>query len=444
MSLREWNEIVDHVGSTKIKERSDAVVRFRAFLQVTRHHELLIASEHHSWLTTLQALFHLVIMERNLAAFKPSAAVAKRLEDATSLLRWTVEKVHLDCSRKAIRAVLAHLTQMVAYGGKLQSFALTYLRTLRCLLQYAPHLEHLEKETWTDIVSLCFAGVLGDKIKVGLEFKDDDAMEVDSDGEDRVYNALRATDEDLAQDRPTKRTATMEDIELVSCIEASFRSKSAPFHQYSHVIFTKFNRLFRQFPNETTAHLPALTALNRAFAELDLNDQRAMRDVGTQLWPHIIALWATKSTALKEQVVMALKCLFPFMKTRPRDQAAVLLETKIRPLFDAVMTEPTLRWREGFELDLDHLRLGVPPPNAPPSPFWGSTYSFGNDFLQKHAVAWTVLELGADSLARLYQVGELAVAQVQVEEPNAKRRKVPIPYFPTAEISIRLVCGPAD
>ena len=368
------------------------------------------------------------ITERNLSVSKPTATVAKRLEDSTNLVRWTVERVHTELTRKAVRAVLAHLVQMVAHSGKLQSFALAYLRTLRHLLQHPPHLEHLDESQWTDIVSLCFAGVLGDKIKVGTEFKDDEAMEVDEDYEG-VLGALRETDED-AVDRPQRRTATREDIELVGCIEAAFRSKSAPFHTYSRIIFTKFNRLFRQFPDETTAHLPALTALNRAFAELDLNDQKTMRDVGTQLWPHVVALWLSKSPALKEQVVMALTYLDPFVSPDPHasnEPHALVVELKLRPLFDSVMKEPTTRWREDFLLDLDNLRLGLDGEQSP-APFSWATVRHGNEFDAKHAVAWTILQLGASSLVKLYVYAEGALPVDGPATPDgtnpAKRRKV--------------------
>ncbi|KAK4700270.1 serine-protein kinase ATM, partial [Phenoliferia sp. Uapishka_3] len=422
MSVREWGEIIELVGSTKIKERSDGVSRFRAFLSVTRNFNRINREQSHSWLTTLQALFHLVITERNISVSKPTAAVEKRLEEATNLVRWTVEKVHVELSRKAIKAVLKHLIQMAAYGGKLQSFALTYLKCLRALLQYAPHLEHLDIPTWTDIVSLCFAGTLGDNIKVGKEFADDEAMELDDDFVG-VRGSLRHTDEDDV-DSATRRTATQEDIELVGCIEAAFRSKSAPFHTYSKIIFIKFSRFFRQFPHETTAHLPALTALNRAFAELDLNDQKTMREVGTQLWPHILGLWASKNTGLKEQVVMALKYLLPFIShLHTNDAILTLIEAKIQPLLDAVMSEPIMRWREGYELDVDNLRLGLDEGKMSTrttvsQPFSYSTMRHGHEFSAKHAVAWAVLELGAESLAKLHMLSEAARSGRTPEVPQ--------------------------
>lgn len=437
MSLREWNEILELLESPRITTRNEGILRFRAFLSVTRHLKALNAERSHSWLKTLQSLFHLVITERNISVAKPTSTVEKRLEDATSLVKWTVERVSADLSRKAVKATIAHLTQMAGHGGRLQSYALTYLKTLRSVLQYGPHLEHLEPDMWTEIVSLCFSAVLGDKIKVGAEFMDDHAMEVDdSDDEERPRGSLRLTEEDDRQPTSKRRTATQTDIELLQCVETAFRSKSAPFLFYSTVIFRKFLRFFRHFPNETTAHLPALTALNRAFAELDLNDQATMSTTGASLWAPILALWGTKNASLKEQVVMSLKYLLPFVAPRSSNQPiALVVADKIQPLFDAVLSEPTIRWREGFELNIDNLRLGLEPQEdgARPQPFSTPTFRFGNDFEGKHAVAWNVLELGADSLAKLYAVSELGHQLGAVVSPpptpegsntRNKRRKV--------------------
>lgn len=426
-SLREWNEILEEINSEKIKERADGISRVRVFLSSTRQFNALSADPSHNWLRSLQDLFNLVIEERNGILRKHSAPAEKRLEQAATLVRWVVEKVHLVLSRKARKAVFAHLVQMIPVKGKLQGYALTYLRTIRHLLSYPPHLEHLHSDVWTDIVALCFAGVLGDKIRIGKEYIENAAMDV---GEDGVFEgSLRLTDED-DREPVTRKTASQEDIELVACIETAFRSKSAPFLQYSTVIFRKFLRFFRQFESETTAHLPALTALVRAFAELDLNDQEAMRELGPQLWPHILELWSTKNASLKEQVVMALRYLSPFVTFQSPDES--LVDTKIKPLFDAILSEPTIRWRESFELDLDLLRVGVDAGSGAttqPQAFHSSTFRIGSGFSEKQAVAWVLLELGADCLAKLYVLSEVVrpVADLSPTPKGSgrnKRRKV--------------------
>lgn len=428
MSTREWNSIVDQLTSDKIKERSEAVSNFRYFLRSPRNFNAICADSRHVWLTTLQALFNLVITERNVVASKPTAPALKRLEDGATLLQWTVEKVHLHLNRKAVKAVIVHLTQMVALKGKLQSYALIYLRTLRLLLAYTPHLDHLEAKQWTDIVSLCFSALLGDKVVTGMEF--DFESETRMEGEDSYedVNPLRMEFrlENAPQEVP-QTTASAVEIELFNCIESAFMSQSAPFLTHSRAIFHKFHRFFKRFPSETTAHAPALVALNRIFAEVDLNDRKSMQDFGPGLWTAILQLWKTKNAGLKEELVMAYRYLFPFIAPAAGGNTVDAVEEKIKPLYEAILSEPTIRWREGYELDIDSLELGWDSveQREGPTAFNSATFRFGSAFSEKQAVAWTLLELGADTLARLYGVseGHLSEERRETPEPSGRRKR---------------------
>ncbi|GAA5846422.1 hypothetical protein JCM9279_001368 [Rhodotorula babjevae] len=459
-ALREFESICAHLEADKVKERGAAVSQFRDFVASKRNVNA-VTNSGHSWLRTLQLLFSIVIKERNASVAKPSAPTAQRLDDAAQLVRALVEKVHRVVSRKTAKAIVAHLTQTSAVQGKLQPYALTYMKALRTVLAYPPHVEHLDERQWTDIVTLCFSALLGDKIKIGQDFVDDAAMDFDDDdenggGQQVGGSALRAgLDEEMAHPSKTRRTANPTEIELVGVIEVVFRSKSSLFLVYAQAIFRKFLRFFRLFPAETTAHLSALVALNRVFAEVDLNDQRSMRRIGPHLWRHVLALWPTKSASLKEQVVMALRYLFPFVVPPPLrsstdggasangagvagDLAAV---ARAKELYEAVLAEPSIRWRDAYVLDLDALRLGLGSSTAGPSSGGGGggaraydaqTFRLGTGFDDKHAVAWGVVELGADALARIYEVEDAVGAQDAVEEmmsptKRGKRRKVEDP-----------------
>ena len=459
-ALREFESICAHLEADKVKERAAAVSQFRDFL-ASKRNVAAVTHSGHSWLRTLQLLFSIVIKERNASVAKPTAANAQRLDDAAQLVRALVEKVHRVVSRKTAKAIVAHLTQTSAVQGKLQQYALTYMKALRTVLAYPPHVEHLDERQWTDIVTLCFSAVLGDKIKIGQDFADDAAMDIDDDDGDGGHGengqgggALRAgLDEELAHPSKTRRTATPTEIELVGVIEVVFRSKSSPFLVYAQAIFRKFLRFLRLFPAETTAHLSALVALNRVFAEVDLNDQRSMRRIGPHLWRHVLALWPTKSASLKEQVVMALRYLFPFVVPPPLrsstdggasangagvagDLAAI---ARAKELYEAVLAEPSIRWRDAYVLDLDALRLGLDSGSLGGGGGGGGgggaraydaqTFRLGTGFDDKHAVAWGVVELGADALARIYEVEDAVGAQGAVDEmmsptKRGKRRKV--------------------
>ncbi|GAA5937662.1 hypothetical protein JCM1841_000247 [Sporobolomyces salmonicolor] len=450
--MRDWQGIIAKLESDKVKERSEGIARCRNFLSSKRNLNALNGDRNHSWLTTLQTLFHVVILERNASVSKKSAATEKRLDEAAQLVRWLVEKVYLVIGRKAAKALVNHLTQMIAISGKLQAYALTYIKALRTVLNYPPHLEHLDERQWTDIVMLCFSAVLGDKIKIGQEFSDAEAMDVDED--ETLGGSRRAgSDDERALPATTKRTANAVEIELIGCLEVVFRSKSSPFLTYAQAIFRKFLRFFRLFPLETTAHLAVLVALNRAFAELDLNDQRSMRRLGPHLWPHVLHLWSTKNASLKEQVVIALRYLFPFVvphRHPNRSTTEPAVTARAKELYEAVLTEPTIRWRDAFVLDLDHFRLGVEKDGfeGERRAFEGKTFRIGSGFDEKQAVAWSVVELGADALATIYEVSE-AVDGADVapsETARGKRRKIEDPLStlldsltdPTQPISVTM------
>ncbi|GAA6062607.1 hypothetical protein JCM10212_004902 [Sporobolomyces blumeae] len=431
--LRDWQEIRELLSSDKIKQRAEGISRCREFLSSKRNFKALHENRNHSWLDTLQALFHIVIIERNAAVSKQTAATEKRLDEATQIVRWLAEKVFRIVPRKVAKAMVNHFTQMVAVSGKVQSYALTYVKALRTVLSHPPHLEHLDERQWIDIVTLCFSAVLGDKVKIGQDFAESEAMNIDDDDE-APGGALRAgSDDEFAVPSKTKRTANALEIELVSCLEVVFRSKSSPFLTYAQAIFRKFLRFFRLFGSETTAHFPAVVALNRALAELDLNDQRSMRRLGPHLWSHIVPLWPTKNSSLKEHVVVALRYLFPFVAPRQlphHSQHEPAVVARARELYDIVLTEPTIRWREGFSLDIDHLELGLELANVDRQksrPFCCETFRMGSGFDERHAVAWSVAELGADALARIYETTEIDVARDDgdmSETARGKRRKI--------------------
>ncbi|GAA5849370.1 hypothetical protein JCM8547_006527 [Rhodosporidiobolus lusitaniae] len=452
-TARDFRGILEKLSSDKVKERTEGVTRCREFLSSKRNFNALCNDRSHSWLETLQSAFNCVIRERNAVAAKRTGPAEKRLDDAANLVKFLVEKLTPLIPRKTAKAIVAHLTQMMAVHGKLQDYALTYLKALRTVLAYPPHLEHLDEKMWCDVVSLCFSTVLGDKVVIGRQFADDVAMDIDSDPEDdsggcggrsgsgsgvgrkRGRGALVTNSNDERLPPPptgtaasssarkkgfSKRTANPVEIELLHVLEVAFRARHSPFLTYAHALFRKFLRFFRLFPYETSAHHPALVALNRAFAELDLNDQRSMRKLGPHLWSPILQLWQTKNQGLKEQVLVALRYLFPFVV--PTKAAAATSGAaggaddeedavrRAKELYEAVLSEPTIRWREPFELDVDHLRLGLSRPGEEGEEegkaFHGRTFRIGSGFDDKAAVAWSTVELGAMALARIYEVGE--------------------------------------
>ena len=411
---------------TSIKGRTASLENLRNLL-TKRNITLLNEYRLNKWIDTLQALFQVVKIDRDEVRKAHKASAIKRLEDSTSTLRIVVEKLNPHFTKLNVKAFVAHVVDYMSSDLDREIFALTYFRTLRILLSYPPHLQQITVSQWENIVMTCFSVALGDKLKMGQAFKDDAMMDIDGDEEGvvggiggaNVGGVLRDREVD-DEDRPiVRQAATQEDIEILSCVEIIFRSFRSPFKENSQVVLIKFLRFFRSFQGETTAHFPALAALNHAFAALELNDIAVLKIYAPKLWPRILALWGTKSILLKEQVVMALTYLNPFVAS-PTGTVDDQSEGMIRELYHVILGEPEIRWR-GEELNPDCLRLGCA--EGEMGAFAAVTFRHGTDFTAAQALTWGILELGAASLAQLYQFSEIA-RPATAETPDVKRRKV--------------------
>lgn len=406
-------------------------------------------------LKTFQALFSTVVTERGLYSKKgssaqSSSAISRRLTECASTLRSVVENTVTILPRKVIKALLAHLLQMLVFSRALfQPVALDYLKALKTVISYRPHLEWLDASQWIDTVNLCLSGALGDEIQLGSELseKDDvegDEMDIDEDDSLPGPSSRRRAPTQRTQRTGTPfsgtqtplgsslRSASQENNELMSCLVILFQSPSALLIQFGQVLLSKLARFFRSFSSETTAHLPALEALNLIAAELDLNNKAAMIEGAQGIVPSILKLWTTKSHQVKEQLVISLRYLFPFLAQQGEGEGESDPQEILPNLLEAVLSETEIRWRTE-SLDLDCLQMNCTSRNGSSRQstgfvFESRSFKYGNGFTGGQALAWATMELGADCLHKLYVMSDMvSPTQFLNPEGRVKRRKVSSP-----------------
>ena len=293
----------------------------------------------------------------------------KRLKDSAQVVRVIIEKAASDIPKKAFRAVFDHIVSIVVVRGELfEPVALEYIKSLRTVLAYQPHLDHLEPKQWTHAVSLAFSVTLGDPIRsydiVEDKFDDEDETEM-TEGTAATQTRKRkaagpllkavADESSFRAGSPVNfRSAGQDVIELMGCVEVLFSASGAPLMEYGEALIWKFTRFFRTFPNETSAHLPVVVALNRLVQEVYFNNKSLLTNACTHIWPALAALWTTKNSTLKEQVVVLYTALLPFVIHRDGPSQTPLVQS----LYNLCLAEAESRW--GIDtLDLDHLALGI-------------------------------------------------------------------------------------
>ncbi|KAF8906302.1 hypothetical protein CPB84DRAFT_1844550 [Gymnopilus junonius] len=430
--------VLDKLKSDKIKDRQDGLNSIRETFT-----EKLIAKWHINangdsdpklWLPVFQALFSTVIIEKNAMSKKAtsktggsSAAALRRLSEAASIVRWLTERSVQYMNKKVAMAMFHHLTQTLTSNRSSDDLfapvALDYAKALKCLVNHAPHLEHLDDEMWVRIVELSFNVILGDPVnsKFAKEEDEEPTNEVNSD----MY-----MDDDTAEDA--------ESSDVPASVASNYRKRSRPppsasprkpkpLHASRRNVLISVTLEQIEFASILSIMIasPAAPILSGNYTHLasefyyvlsvSWSDILLIERFARSIWSGLVSLWGTKDRRLKEGLTMLLRCLFPLTicpsyteDTRPHYFDVATELGRLRDLLDG---EAESRW--GVDgLSLDSLRLQITAPYSGvdsmvnEGAFIAKTFQLGWNFDSEQALSWAILELQADCLGQLYQLSE--------------------------------------
>lgn len=414
MSSSNLKQIIQQLKSDKSKDRQQAFVHLR---EVFARKEVVESFDSDRkgkpWLVVFQSLFEAVLSERKAASRKGASVSAseQRLKEAASAVRWLTEKSVACWGMRVVQAIIKHLIQGMKHHGELYApVALDYVKALRAICAFGPHLDHImmDEEQWVTILSLSFAVVLGDEL--GSRLDDNNGENFDS-SEGEVSLVL-SNDDDSSTGRKRKRggadegkpsvrsrarTTSPEQIEFVAIIAAFLRSRrfrllSACEGRLVPAVVSRLTRFFSIFRAETSAHLDAIFAVRAVLDTLVLNAREQTVKFAVSLWEPILRLWSTKSRPLKEGLLMIAMDILPFLSLKDVGLDKLdgfarllrLLQTDIvgsRPVFEA--------------MDLNNIRLEICETELDGA-FAYRTFRSGYVFTSSQAISWAVVELTSD------------------------------------------------
>ncbi|KAL0953735.1 hypothetical protein HGRIS_004926 [Hohenbuehelia grisea] len=463
MSGENLKGILEQLKSEKVKERQSGLLSLRSAFSTDRavakfHIARSGESDPRAWLVVFQAVFQAVLTEKSLYTNPKKGSIAtveRRLNEAASAVRWLTERTVTYMNKRVAKAVFDHLVQtMVHHGSLFLPVTADYVKALRCLVSWTPHVEHLDDNTWIRLVEMGFNVVLGDPVNDTFDDSDDssykldgeDIMEVDEDELDaddtmdesepfagpsqsrkrRRPPASAGTPTPKSQQysvRPRYAQVSTEQIEFVFLLSVLLGSANAPILSKNHPyiprsILLRFQRFLDVYPNDTSLHHDYLLALSAALSHLSLNRKQWVSDFAFSSWERLVAMWGTKNKAIKENLVAVLRVLFPFMTV---DQERYQGDG-IWKLWHSLDGEAESRW--GVDgLRLEALRLGFPDPSQSHGrrAFTAQTFSAGLGFDAHNALAWAILELQADCAEKLFQLSESGPRHSSLTGKRARR-----------------------
>jgi len=440
---------IECLKSSKVKERQEGIsslkevfARDDAVLKIT-------SKDGRAWLVVFQALFTAVAnekaeCEKKVASGKGAtagAAALRRLHDATQTLRWLVERCIGGITGKTLTPLLAHLLQMMVHRGQLYTpVVLDYVKTIKILLHWTPHMAYINAATWISIAELAFNIILDDPIRTKFEDDvegsndqsmqvDDPAMYQDDSDENEDQEARTATQKRKRKERehsttpapggsrPIKsfrasaqQSISPEQVECASLLALLFRSPTAPFlledmPNLPSAILIRMRRFLERYSSDISLHHDYLLALQPVLSHLCLNRISDVEKFARSSWNQLVGLWGTKNKSTKESLVGILRTLFPFL-TAAQDGPSFAWADGVYKLWMLLSSEADNRW--GLDsLSLDSLRLEVLSSDLEEGErgaFVAHTFKAGWHFDSSQALAWALMVLQADCAEKVSPV----------------------------------------
>lgn len=280
-------------------------------------------------------------------------------------MRRIAEKTCHYLSKKPFVTLFTHLMSLLVYGGHIfPPTSIDYIKAIKTLLSYPPHLECLDQTNWRMITGICWASLLDDPVRLGDEI-DEEEEELGSDRDEKPLDGKGA-----GRQKPLSTVNS----EIAGLLPILLSSPAAPLlpplpekganfvlePSTGLTMMLKVHRFFTQYPTDNNAHLPVLQGLNAVLGEMELNARGETIVASIKLLPQLANMWTTRKKDIREQLLVALRILVPFVthKLALETDKAGSARQALCKIMDHLVKEGQLRWGcQPLDLSVVRLRL---------------------------------------------------------------------------------------
>lgn len=426
-----------NLRSSKATDRTNALESLR---ETFKRDKIVLSLNASDWLVVYNALFDAFGAEKT-ASLKSGnlptggtgvgAAAVRRLRSVAETIRWMTERSVERITRKVVGALISHfLSHLNLRGGLFEPVALSYIKALHCLVGFRPHLEHMEAVTWIKLVEMSFNAVLGLSLRQPFDPKADDwaeepAQDVTESGPDAqseeeysdtppTPRRKRQRGNPMHNPTPASREATPraqevhavshEQREFMALLAALLRDSYAPILSKDNphlpgAILHRLRLVLSKYPGESSLYHDYLAALSVTLSRLSINQQSLVHKFAVATWDGLIGMWGSKSNRSKEDLVVVLRSLFPYLTfefglgdVSPRPSYC----DELTHLWKLLGTEAERRGVEGLSLDLVRLCIQDRDDLEGSPAFVTKTFRPSWDFDVGQSLTWATLDLQAE------------------------------------------------
>lgn len=402
-----------------------------------------------------EALFKVAELESS-AFSRPNhnpqkSGAASRLSTCANILRTLAQLGIAKLRSKTIEALLDHITQTLPNprGGYREPLASDYFKALRTVLEHSAHPGHLSHEKWHKLVDFSI------KATKGLNASTSDVTVAPADGDEEASNdrvrlsrsatpsirlastMQRSNGTSSARQRKDGLGSPAEDI--IACLKYLASTSNAPILKKAHLIVETMFSFLSTSTHSAPVQQAAFETVNAVLSRASTNDVSLTLRTVTELIPILKRHWSTKSSTLKEHMMVSLLLVEPYLShviVKCSEDEAMDLQN----LVDVMRDEYCRRHdRDRLQVDdLDSVSMTTGSQRERPLSNPAMRLRFG---LGKSESPWSLLYLSAVMTAALTRRLEALDDRLQ-DQHLAKRRKKEMPI--DSVIRRLKLPGPAD
>ena len=378
--------------------------------------------------------------------------ITSRLSACASILRTAVEVGVRKLRLKTVKAFFDHVTQTLPMSeGYCEPLIADYFKSLKIVLEYSPHPEHLTREEWHDVTDFCIQAMNTlvipsdtDNLRVSYGLKTSTPYRHRASRS--ATPSLRSNQSHTQANGSSARIETHTGLEnsteaLLLCLKLLTSTSNAPVLEKAQILL----RGLLDFVSSSYTDLvlqAAFEAINAILCRINTNDTFLTSTAVTELIPLISRCWLTKSASLKDHLLVSLLYAEPFLPHLLLSNEAQRYRDSLIDLLD-VFKDEYCRRRDRDQLQLEDLMLtGTMTKQQKEKPLSIPVFRLRLGALRPES-SWTLLHITASITECLSKHASVEGEGENAEDRDwqSKRRKVETPFENTLQ-NIRLSAVP--
>ncbi|GBF60735.1 serine/threonine-protein kinase [Trichophyton mentagrophytes] len=388
------DQAVNLISSGRLKDRIDGLEDLKHILLQNRRSPRLGSLNDKVYHGIFETLFRFIAIEKSTFS-KANRAVSKtqaasRLAKCAGVIRTAAEVSLHRIRTKTVIALVNHVIDSLTVPGEglWESLSADYIKTLRVILQYPPHVEHLSKDVWCNLLEFCLQGLglTGDSNSLQMSIRRGRSIPPEEFSQSSRSTPHPTSAQSSYPSSKQDSRGSSEDLEV--CIQLLVSCPGMPVLENAPKLFHNLSKYLTSLNPMGSAPHAAFTALNTTLSIAILENITLVQDTLCAVIPTIRRYWSTKSVVLKEEMLATLLIGKEILCRRGQTLQPELDIEIIQGIVDRLHSE-YVRLPEREALQLDDLTFSLH--NIPTHV--GLQFISPNTGVSKAMQNWTILSL---------------------------------------------------